>query len=268
MQAIRNIVDGITYPFRMLARIPSNVISSPRRMLGLSLPVRSALLLFLGLLILVIIWSILRWNMDDAAQASRFLRVHLPIAIFLICLIPLVIWYLIKLFLEGEPSPFPEIDRVWKEAQAAMAEQAIDPTNAPIFLVLGLPTADAGIRFFSASNLPLPVCVPRGPGPFHVYANQQSIYIVCTETSCVGSLLGGHAGPSGIPVDAPPQRDLGQTLQVGPGGVGGGGVEAMPDPAFSPGATMVKPFGLGNAPAPERSPILWQCLALLPKAER
>jgi hypothetical protein len=58
MQAIRNFFDAITYPFRILARIPSRVISSPRRMLGLSLQVRSALLLLFTLLLITIGWII------------------------------------------------------------------------------------------------------------------------------------------------------------------------------------------------------------------
>ena len=58
--AIRSFIDAVLYPFRLLARIPSSVISSPKRILGLSLQARAALLLFFGLLFLAILWLVLR----------------------------------------------------------------------------------------------------------------------------------------------------------------------------------------------------------------
>jgi hypothetical protein len=227
MQAIRNFVDAITYPFRILARIPSRVISSPRRMLGLSLQVRSALLLFFALLMVSIGWVIYLWMQDGLQQLWPFLKSVGWIIGILIFVIPLVVWYALKLWLEGEPSPYPEIDRVWDVAQVAMKEQAIDPTETPIFLVLGLSSVDAGTRFFSASNVSLPVCVPSGPAPVHFYANQQAIYVVCTESSCTGMLLGGNiAGASVEPpaaVNPGAGFDANRTMQVG--------VDSMPPPA-------------------------------------
>jgi hypothetical protein len=227
MQAIRNFVDAITYPFRILARIPSRVISSPRRMLGLSLQVRSALLLFFALLMVSIGWVIYLWMQEGLQQLWPFLKSVGWIIGILIFVIPLVVWYALKLWLEGEPSPYPEIDRVWDVAQVAMKEQAIDPTETPIFLVLGLSSVDAGTRFFSASNVSLPVCVPSGPAPVHFYANQQAIYVVCTESSCTGMLLGGNiAGASVEPpaaVNPGAGFDANRTMQVG--------VDSMPPPA-------------------------------------
>lgn len=247
MQAIRNFVDAITYPFRILARIPSNVISSPRRMLGLSLPVRSALLLFFALLLITIGWIIYLATLPEREQLWQFLRGVGWIIGILIFVIPLVVWYALKLWLEGEPSPYPEIDRVWEAAQAAMKEQLIDPTETPIFIVLGLSSVDAGTRFFSASNVSLPVCVPSGPAPVHFYANQQAIYVVCTESSCTGALLGGNiAGAPAMP--AVPTSgggyDAMRTMQVG--------VDSVPPPTAPAGgqAGSAAPFGLDNATIP------------------
>jgi len=248
MQAIRNFVDAITYPFRILARIPSNVVSSPRRMLGLSLPVRSALLLFFGLLIIAIGWIISIWWLEGTEQDWGFLWKWGWIIAILIFVIPLIAWYTLKLWLEGEPSPFPDIDRDWEAAQAAMKEQAIDPAETPIFLVLGLPTVEAGTRFFSATNLSLPVCVPSGPASVHFYANQQAIYVVWT--SCVGSLLGGGASATAAePVAAGGGGyDAMRTMQVGVDSVG------ATQSSDASGAESTAPFGIGNAPVPSAMP--------------
>ena len=221
MQAIRNFVDAITYPFRMLARIPSSVISSPRRMLGLSLPARTALLLFFGLLVIVIIWSIVRVSGGGLEPGENFLWRELPAIIVLMFLTPFAVWYALKLWLEGEPSPFPEIDNIWASAQDALREQSIDPAETPIFLVLGLASEQSTRNFFAASNVQMPVAVPSGPAPMHVYGNQRGIYLVCTQTSCVGALLGSTGSAASPMTDpsktmAPPT----QTMQIGADAIG------------------------------------------------
>ena len=70
--AIRSFIDAVLYPFRLLARIPSSVISSPKRILGLSLQARAALLLFFGLLFLAILWLVLRSLPGAQAQYHGF----------------------------------------------------------------------------------------------------------------------------------------------------------------------------------------------------
>ena len=244
MQAIRNFVDAITYPFRVLARIPSSVVSSPRRMLGLSLPARSALLLFFGLLAIVIVWAILRAMAASSETAEGFFSRELLFIVILVFIIPLVVWYALKLWLEGEPSPFPEIDRVWSAAMDSMREQSIDPSETPIFVVIGPPNERAARDFFAASNVHMPVCVPSGPAPLYVFANQQSIYLVCTQSSCVGTLLGGSPGATPASAPAAGSPDPMSTMQVSMQTMQIGNEGGAPPTAQSPTATA--PFGINQ----------------------
>ncbi|TWU31941.1 type VI secretion protein IcmF/TssM N-terminal domain-containing protein [Novipirellula artificiosorum] len=222
MHALRSFIDLILYPFRMLARIPSNVISSPKRMLGLPLPVRVALLLFVSLLTIAIVRWVLYWFMPSRMQGEVFFDGEFFAILLLVFIIPCTVWYTLKLWLEGEPSPYPEIDRVWKEAVKAMGVQSINPSETPIFLVLGPGDVVSATAFMSASNSKFSVHVPSGPGPLHVFANPQSIYVVCTECCCLGHLLseGGMlaAATGGVPAAAGPAKpayDPARTLQVG-----------------------------------------------------
>lgn len=253
---IRSLVDAILYPFRMLARVPSNIISSPRRMMGLSLPARAALLLFFSLLIAAIVWGIFHSLRLDIEQYRIFFRRELPTIAILVVAIPLVVWYALKLWLEGEASPFPDIDRAWKAAVEAMAEQSIDPSETPIFLVLGPGSDDAVRSFMAASNVTFPVRAPSGPAPLHVFANQQSVYIVCTETCQLARLLAGGgaaAAPAGQPSPQPAAFDPTRTMQVGgPGQFGEGGESGGPGPAGGePGTARPDvPSGLADVRVP------------------
>jgi len=256
MQAIRNFVDAITYPFRMLARIPSNVISSPRRMLGLSLPMRTAILLFIGLFIVATVWVIMRAMLDDRIQLSQFLWREFPVIVVLVLVIPVVVWYALKLWLEGEPSPFPEIDRVWEAALASMAQQSIDPSETPLFIVMGPSSVTAANAFMASSYLQFPVTIPVGPAPLHVFANQQGIYVVCTESCCLAGLLSrglsaiGGQTPAAAPAAA--AYDPTRTMQVNTDGHGGG--FTMPPPAAGPAAAQSPRETMGTFPVSNLGP--------------
>lgn len=263
LQSFRNFIDAICYPFRMLARIPSNVISSPRRMLGLSLPMRAALVLFLGLLLIVIGWAIVILTLDGTEQLKGFLWQELPTLLLLVFIIPAVVWYALKLWLEGEPSPFPQIDQAWKAALDEMKKHEINPSETPIFLVLGPSNTGEVSHFMNASNMQFPVVAPQGPAELHVYANHESIYVVCTKSCAMGTLLGGGM-MSGESPDAMTPASAGydptRTMQVGFGDelsgnqsfatpAGGSASKSSLGPGRGNQTAEVQPFGLGGSPA-------------------
>ncbi|QDV45622.1 hypothetical protein Enr13x_55010 [Stieleria neptunia] len=201
--AIRSFVDAVLYPFRMLARIPSSVISSPKRILGLSLQARAAWLLFFGLLLVAIVWAIIRFYTDQTEQKASFYWRELPAIFLLVIAIPIVVWFALKLWLEGEPSAFPDIDRAWETALGAMEEQSIDPSETPIFLIAGPGTVESVNAFMTTSNTQFPVRAPLGPAPIHVFANQQAIYVVCTECCQLSKLLGSPRDATIVPGQMP-----------------------------------------------------------------
>lgn len=232
--AIRSFVDAVLYPFRLLARIPSSVISSPKRILGLSLQARAALLLFFGLLFIAIIWTILRSFLNEAEQLSNFYWRELPIVFTLVIAIPIVVWFALKLWLEGEPSAFPDIDRAWDTAIEAMKEQSIDPSETPIFLLIGPGTVESVNAFMATSNTQFPVRAPLGPAPLHVFANQQGIYVVCTECCQLSKLQGSPRGATIVPGQmpgAPQPYQPDRTMDISSMGQGSAGAAPLPKAA-------------------------------------
>lgn len=93
-------------------------------------------------------------------------------------------YYFFRLLLDSRSGEFPDIETAWTEALAALDRAGIDPSEAPIFLVIGKPkttTAD----FFSATQLPFTVRSEprRADAPIRVYANRESIFVTCEGAS-------------------------------------------------------------------------------------
>ena len=180
----------ITTPVRWLLSLPMWVISSPRRVWGLSLPARAAVLVFLVLLTctLAAIGAIL-WTKQAADIRNYFYNATFPIVLVLVFVIPIVVYYWLKLWLEGDVSRFPDIDAAWKEGLAALAENGFDPTSLPIFLVIGAPDERLTKSIFKATAFDFVVRdTPAGLAPLRFYADERSLYITCIDTGRLGKL--------------------------------------------------------------------------------
>lgn len=264
--AIRSFIDAILYPFRLIAQIPSSVISSPKRLLGLSLQARAAWLLFFGLLGIAVVWGVIRWATPQSQQPSGFFEDVFWLVCILVVAIPIVVWFALKLWLEGEPSDFPDIDRAWETAKAALNEQSIDPSETPIFLILGPGNIDSVNAFMATTHIQFPVRAPLGPAPFHVFANQQAIYVVCTECCQLSKLIGAPRSSTMVPDQIPggqagyqPDRTMDISSLGQPGGppVGPAANTPFPPPAAgspSPYSAEVRNTLAGlNIPVPPQN---------------
>lgn len=160
----------------------------PRSVLGLSLPARLAMFLGLCLLItVVVVYFGLRLNERDIAVHQWW--GGLVIIGVLVILIPVVFYYTLRLWLEGELSAFPEIDHAWRAGLAELRRQGLDIAQIPVFLVVGSQGEEQEQGFFQASRWTLNVKnVPEGLQPLHWYANPEAIFLVCTDVGCLSKL--------------------------------------------------------------------------------
>lgn len=180
----------VTTPVRWLLALPMWVISSPRRVLGLSLPARAAVLVFLVLLVCTLgaIGAIL-WTKEAADIRNYFYNATFPVVVVLVFVIPIVVYYWLKLWLEGDTSRFPDIDAAWKEGLGALAENGFDPSSLPIFLVIGVPDDRLAKSLFKATAFDFVVRdTPAGLAPLRFYADDRAIYITCVDTGRLGML--------------------------------------------------------------------------------
>jgi hypothetical protein len=136
-------------------------------------------------------------------------------------------WWLYRvLSLDIQPaaSDFPDIDRAWGLALEALNKADIHLDNAPLFLVLGWPSASED-DFFRSSGIKGQVKqVPNDPSePLHVTANRDGIWLTCPGASLLGqyqpSLSGGAAvAEEALATLAGESADPFGTMAVGSGG--------------------------------------------------
>jgi hypothetical protein len=152
--------------------------------------------------------------------------------VLLVIAIPLVLYQAIRLWLEGEPSQFPDIDFAWKAGLDALAQNGLSLAGAPLFLIVGSAGPRQEGAIMRAAGLSLRVHdLPEGPAPLHWYASPDGIYLFTSETCGLSSLaallekrraaamsLGETGTPAEVPVlpapSAPVETDHG-TIKPG-----------------------------------------------------
>jgi hypothetical protein len=177
----------LTAPLRFIAGIP-------RWFLSLSIPTRAALIVALLLVVLVVVAFFLA--APGAPERSHnwfWWFVGVPMGAILI---PLSVWYLLRLWLQGDVSGPGDIDDAWSAGIRALRRHGLDLQDIPLFLVLGNENAAAARSLFQASGIEFIVenIPPEPAAPLHWYANGTAIYLACTDASCLSSLAhSGHA---------------------------------------------------------------------------
>ena len=190
LSAVREFVYYLTYPFRMLARLPASIISAPGRFMGMTLPTRVAVVVAFSLLIVTLLFFGLKYYDTDRPDVKEIL-VYTVVALVLIIVTAIVARTAVKTWLEKDYSRFPEIDEAWNAGIAALRAQGIEIIDTPVFLVLGAGSKHEADALFRAASLPL--CVDGHPfekGWLHWYATSEAIYLVCTQTCRIGALKG------------------------------------------------------------------------------
>jgi hypothetical protein len=210
LNAFRVILHYVTAPFRLLLRGPTYLISAPRKIWGMRPPLRAAVLLEAFLLICTIVVGVdylVREGVANVGQRREIIWIATMLALLITT--PLAAYHLVRLWLEGEPSRYPDIDRAWDAGIAALAEQGLELADLPLYIVLGVGAESEATAMMAASRLTTPVSgMPRGPAPLRWYATEKAIYLVCTGLGRLGRLseLAAASAPparGGAPVGNP-----------------------------------------------------------------
>jgi len=188
MHFLRQFIETLLYPLRALLDSPGKLSSSARRLAGISLAARITLLATLFEIFVVI--AILVYRSSDPRAASWLFTLPQWFAIVgLMIMIPVLLYFVLRLWLEGEASRFPDIDHAWKAGLAELRTHGLDLEYTPLFLVLGSPGELQEINLFRATKLSFNVRnVPSGTAALHWYAEPSGIYLVCSNVGCLSKL--------------------------------------------------------------------------------
>jgi len=114
--------------------------------------------------------------------------VWLPL-LFLLCYALLWLgWYVCRAIAsDGEPSPFPEIERAWQSAINDARQAGIDVARTPLYLLVGRPRGRMH-DLIHAAGVPLVTAPSAGDDetPVQVFANREAIFVSCAGVSLLG----------------------------------------------------------------------------------
>lgn len=217
---LRWLFDAFMTPVRALMYAPGKLFTSSRRLLGMSLPARVAFTVGLLLIICVVIsWIIFLRDENSSFFPSllnyRGYALSLTVLIFVI---PFLTYHILWLWIEGDASPFVDIDAAWQAGLAELQRHGLDLSEIPLFLILGSSDPQQEKAIIEACRLSLNVReVPVGPAALHWYANREGAYLFCSTVGSLSHLAAtaqvaaasrplSPAGPLGL-APAPPSED-------------------------------------------------------------
>jgi hypothetical protein len=202
--ALKQILQYLTAPFRLLLQGPTYLISTPRKVWGMKPALRAAVLMAIFLVVCTVIVAIDYAVREGVGNAGRpLVLTWIAAEMALLIALPLATYHLVRLWLEGDVSKYPDIDQAWDEGVTALAEQGIELSDLPLYVVLGAGTEADCLTLMGASRLTAVVSgAPRGPAPLRWYATSNAIYLFCNGLGRIGRLSelaasGGRGGGGG-----------------------------------------------------------------------
>ena len=232
MYYVQRFIYYLTYPIRMFLDTPSRLMAGPRRLFGISMAARVAILVWL-LLIICATLSVLAflWMTPERSPVDVKLNFNFFLVVsILIVVIPLVVYQAVRLWMKGDVSRFPDIDRAWKAGVGELSANGLDLTDIPLFLILGSADEKQEKALFGAAKLDLGMeGTPEGPAALHWYANNDGVYLVVSEACCLGKLAGLAKNAAGRPPRPAAAHPAGQPAA---GGIRGTIVAGQEDASF------------------------------------
>lgn len=223
MSFVYQVIYYMTLPFTAFDTLVRN-IPGLRSMGSVSLPTRIAGLVFVFLFFVLLSFAVTFQFSDTSAQWTDYLldwKIGLTV-LGLMIVIPIVSYYVVKIWLEEETSDFPDIDKAWKQGVDELEKQGIPLGSTPLFLVMGNPDERRATNLMRSSGFGFNVSNPaQGPAALHWFANPDAIFIFLTKTSCLSALSDGFKNrtSSHSQFSAPSPQNIpgGQTIVAGAG---------------------------------------------------
>lgn len=110
--------------------------------------------------------------------------------LILLLLVPVFVYFAMRLWLHEEVSRWRDIEKAWREARIELDRQQIDLRDVPLFVVLGTDGRDeeraimqmAPVRYVVTGS-------PPGSAPLHVYAGQEAAFLCLSGIGQACSVL-------------------------------------------------------------------------------
>lgn len=196
-------IDAITTPLRFFVYWISRALPGVRAIGRISLPMKWALISLFFLLCVFVSAIVKHWL--EKPERGGIPLLQWLLALFLILIIPVLVYFFVKYLLMEEKSKYPEIDRVWNEGCQESEAKGILLSRTPLFLVLGVPKANDTNSLLKSSCIEFPVNQPtHGDSSISFHANSRAIFLFLNSCSCISKLstTRGTSTPLSAGIDA------------------------------------------------------------------
>ena len=191
----------IRAPFRWIARWVPGLFGLPKRLVSLPLPKRVAVLLAIFLVALVVTATLCFFWQQSRTGFREYLRI-MVIVVPLVIIIPIVTYYALRMWLEGDTSLYPDIDAAWQAGLEALKQNGLEIAELPLFFIIGPPDETHADNLMKASGIRFVAeAVPTGRAPLRWYANDRAIFLISTGVGCLSNL---NRNALGSPVTSAP----------------------------------------------------------------
>lgn len=196
-----------------------------RALLGMSLPARVATLLAVFLWVFVGVAAVIFLTSTELVDPRSHLNPMRVVGILaLLFIIPIVVYHALRVWLEGKPSQFPDIDYAWNAGIEELRKKGLAIDQIPVFLVMGAPNDHFAAHLMEGARESFDVeSIPEGAAALHWFGNEDNIFIFLTRTSCTSKLAslaeeildrGGEEPESLKPRAAAASRSIHETMVV------------------------------------------------------
>ncbi|NDC53832.1 MAG: hypothetical protein EBZ74_05960 [Planctomycetia bacterium] len=138
--------------------------------------------------------------------------------LLLLVLVPVFVYYAMRLWLHEEVSRWRDIEQAWRESLAELSRQQVDLRNAPLFIVLGTDGRDEERALMQMAPVPfVVVSAPPGSAPLHVYAGHDAIFVCLSaigQTCTVAAAARRGAAATAAPTARPTGLSAGERAEA------------------------------------------------------
>ncbi len=260
MYWITRIIGFTVVPLQNLIYWIARLIPGLRKLPRISVPLRYAILSFVSLLIIAFALYLRYRSQDYTATRDQWLNQKTLLMVGgLLIVIPICVYFAVKMLMQGAISQFPDIDFAWSAGMESLKQNGVDVAQTPIFLVFGNADHATALNIHRASRISMNVKqIPEGPGALHWYANQEGVFLFLTNASSLSRLAATARASNEMARQAPgpaaARPSAGYTGTIQAGGGGGGASGGSPMQTIAPGASPVGEHTVrvdGGSPGPQ-----------------
>jgi hypothetical protein len=198
MDPSRPIVRKFAAWLSLWLTIPLEFLSTPRRKLGLTLPIRVAFAFVFVFTVFALVTALL-WHRHAHPAWEQILKVAGAAAV-LIVLGATLVQFLVRWWITTAGTRFPDIDDAWGQGLTAIAAAGFDLREIPLFLVLGVAEEQGARSLLAAAGVGMEVvAVPAGEvSGVHWFAGPECAVLVVARAGRLNSLVArANASPRG-----------------------------------------------------------------------